>query len=321
MLLAALGALVGTSLPLRAANSPVTGAYPQLDTSARGTALGGDVVALTSGSDAVYWNPAGLLSLEHKEISFSYSDLFGLGLVKHTVAQFGWPHLGHKFEWQGDHIQKVNLPPPANLAFGLGWSAVTAGLDSRNYVETQLALSFAWRMASGTQFGLTYRLLKAQSSADSTADGTGSALDFGMQRRLGDFRIGLAAANLTSSTNWKKGRLQGVEIPEESDPLAQRWSAGLAWVPKHHPIAATFQGDWAGGGFARVQYGAGLEWNPAKVLILRVACRDRQDVLGSRTEMSGGLGFRVKEWQFDYGWQDSARDLGATQRWSAAVNF
>ena len=173
-----------------------------MDTSARGTALGGNLVALTSGSDAVYWNPAGLLSLEQRELSFSYSDLFGVGLVTHSVAQFGWPFMGHRVEWQGDHIRKVSLPPPATKAIGLGWSSVTAGLDNSNYIETQLALAFAWRMGSGTQFGVTYRLLKAQSSADSTSDGTGQAVDFGVQRRLGTFRLGFAASNLSSSTNW-----------------------------------------------------------------------------------------------------------------------
>ena len=57
------------------------------------------------------------------------------------------------------------------------------------------------------------------------------------------------------------------------------------------------------------------------MLALRLACRHREDDLGGRNELSGGAGFHLKEWHFDYGWQDSARDLGATQRWSAAFNF
>ena len=38
-------------------------------------------------------------------------------------------------------------------------------------------------------------------------------------------------------------------------------------------------------------------------------------------EWSAGAGFRVRAWQFDYAWQDNARDLGGTQRWSAGVRF
>jgi hypothetical protein len=301
---------------------PYGGGFPSLDTSARGTAMAGNLVALAGGSEALYWNPAGLLNLERKEISLTYSDLFGLGLVTHTVAQFAWPHLGSEVRWEGGRIRNVPLPPPARRAFGLGISALRGDLGTKHYLEAQFAAGYAFRLPDGTQAGLVYRYLRAQTGADTTGDGSGHAVDLGLQHRIGSFCFGFDAANLASWMSWQEGRSKsGEALPEESDPLPSRWGAGIGWTPKGQPIAATLQINWAGSAFALVQTGAGVEWRALGPLTLRGAYRRRQDDLGGRNEWSAGAGFRVGSFLFDYGWLTNARDLGPTHRWSAAFGF
>jgi hypothetical protein len=298
------------------------GGFPSLDSSARGTAMAGNLVALASGSDALYWNPAGLLNLERKEISLTYSDLFGLGLVTHTVAQFAWPHFGSEVRWDGARILNVPLPPPARRAFGLGLSALRGDLGADHYLEAQFAAGYAFRLPGGTQAGVVYRYLRAQTGADTTGDGSGHAIDLGFQHPLGAFRLGFNAANLASWMSWQEGRAKsGETIPEESDPLPVRWGAGLGWIPKSRPLAATVQMQWAGSAFAHVQTGAGVEWRAVGPLTLRGAFRRRYDDLGGRNEWSAGAGVRVGSFVLDYGWLTNGRDLGPTHRWSAAFGF
>ena len=98
LLLMVLGGLALAFGPSLAAG-PVTGGFPRLDGSARGTALGGNLVALAEGADAISWNAAGLLSVSRREISLTYADLFGLGLVTQSGVQFAWPRRRREIEW------------------------------------------------------------------------------------------------------------------------------------------------------------------------------------------------------------------------------
>src|SRR5438105_3485045 len=47
-----------------------------LPVGARGSALGGTVVSDVSGSEAIYWNPAGLTSVERPEVLFTHTNYF-----------------------------------------------------------------------------------------------------------------------------------------------------------------------------------------------------------------------------------------------------
>lgn len=292
--------------------------FPKLDSSARGTGLGGNMTALASGSEALLWNPAGLLDLARRELTFTYSDLFGLGLVRQTVAQFGWPRLAKEVRWDRDRFRKVPLPPPARSAFGLAVSSLRADLGDGSYHETEIALAYAWRLPLDVLAGADYRYLTS-GSGYATTGGSGHAVDLGMQRPLGPLRLGLSAANLVSVMNWDEE--SGTRSTEEDEPLPQRWSVGLAYASPHWPLLAALQGDWRGASFNRQQAGMALEWRPHTVLALRGAVRSREDALGSRTEWSAGMGLRIREYRFDYGWQESARDLGQTHRWSGALNL
>lgn len=299
------------------ASGTLTGGFPRLDPGARTTALGGNLVALTDGCESIRANPAGLLGLSRREAAFTYSDLFGLGLVTQSSAQLGWPRARRDVRWENGRIQRVSLPPPAERALGLDVSTLRGDLTGETYLELQAGVAYAWRLTDRTRAGLAYRLLIAQSGFKGTG-GDGHALDLGVQRPLGPLTLGLQAANFVSTTRWA-GSPDGTRYTALDEPLARRWSLGLAWQAPRRGIAATVQADWEGDGFRARQRGAGLEWKPMRALALRAGYRARRDVLGWRGEPSGGVGITAGGFRLDYGWQPGGRDLGETHRWTAGV--
>lgn len=297
-----------------AALDPV-GGFPRLDPSARGTGLGGNMVAVGNGSEALLSNPSGLMYVDSRELEFTYSDLFSLGLVRQTVVQFAWPRMGKEIRWEKDRFRQFP-PPPARQAIGVAVSNLRADAGDGAYHETQIALAYAWRLPVGLLAGADYRFLTA-GSALATTGGSGHALDFGLTREIGSFRLGLSAANLVSIMNWDEEG--GTRSIEDDAPLPLRWSAGLAYGSCRWPVLVLAQVDLKGSSAALTQTGFGLEWRPHPVLALRGALRQREDEIGSRNEWSAGAGFRLKEIHIDYGWQQSAHSLGQTHRWSAGV--
>jgi hypothetical protein len=303
-------ALAGSSGPA-CASGTLTGAFPRLDTAARATALGGNLVSLADGCEAIDANPAGILGLDRREAAFTYSDLFGLGLVTQGSAQLVWPRVRREVSWEDGRIRRVPLPPPAERALGLEVSTLRGDLGSDTYLELQASLAYAWCLTEHTRTGLAYHLLFAQTDIKATG-GNGHALDLGLQRGLGPLILGLQAANFVSTTRWTgSSTLAG--------PLSRRWSLGLAWRMPARGLAATVQADWEGDSFRARQRGAGLEWRPWRALALRAGVRGRQDSLGWRREWSAGLGLRAGGFRLDYGWQPNGHDLGETHRWTAGI--
>jgi hypothetical protein len=299
------------------AGGTLTGGFPRLDPGARATALGGNLVALADGCESIRANPAGLLGLARREAAFTYADLFGLGLVTQGSAQLGWPRARRDVQWQNGRIERVSLPPPAERALGLDVSTLRGDLTGETYLELQAGVAYAWRLTDRTRAGLAYRLLFAQSGFKGTGC-DGHALDLGVQRPLGPLTLGLQAANFVSTTRWA-GSPDGTRYTGLDEPLARRWSLGLAWQAPLRGIAATVQADWEGDGFHTRQRGAGLEWKPVRALAVRAGYRARRDVLGWRSEPSGGVGVTAGGFRVDYGWQPGGHDLGETHRWTAGV--
>ncbi len=299
------------------AGGNVTGAFPRLDPGARATALGGNLVALADGCEAIRANPAGLLGLARREAAFTYSDLFGLGLVTQGSAQLGWPRMRKEVRWEEGRIRRIPLPPPADRAVGLDVSTLRGDLGAERYLELQVGLAYAWRMSDRTRAGLAYRLLVAQSGFQDSG-GSGHAFDLGLQRPLGPLVLGLHAANLFSTTRWDADG-DGTASAGLDEPLARRWSLGLGWTSTARRISATAQADWEGDSFQARQAGTALEWWPVRAVALRAGHRARHDSFEWRSEWSGGLGVSISGFRLDYGWQPSAYDLGDTHRWSAGV--
>lgn len=309
----ALAALLSVSLPYAVA-APVAvrgGAFPELETSARAMALGGNLSALADGSDALSGNPAGLLALADREVSVGYADLFGLGLVRHTSAQLAWPRLRRETLWESGEIRTRRRPPPAGSALALGASHlgtdVEVATNDANYGETQFALAGAWLVRPGLRAGLGLRFLWAQSSLPQFA-AQGQTLDFGLLQRTGAIEWGLSVRNLASGVNWERG---------DDDGLEQRWHAGAAW--RAGPGSFGVSGSWRGPEFTFDLTSAQAEVRPMRALALRAALRRREESVGTATEWSAGAGVAARGFRFDYARRSAAHGLGDTDRFSVGL--
>ncbi len=315
--------LLAVLLGILCATPPVSAewsaAFPALDDGARGMALGGNLTAIAEGSEALSWNPAGMLSLEQREVSFTWSDLFGLDLVQHTVVHFAWPFRRHTIRWEDGEIRREALPPPASRALGMFVSSLRCELDEGSYREMQFGLGLAWAVRAGIHAGATARFQTTQ-TGHTGPEGSGMAVDVGVQRGWRGFRAGITARNLASTMDWKEPSDAPAGL-DADDPLPPRWSSGLAWSPRGDLATLAVSGDWMRGSFSRVQYATGLELRPLDPLTLRAGWRSRLDAVGERREFSAGIGVIVSGLAIDYAWRESGHDLGDTHRWSASLGL
>ena len=288
------------------------GGFSEIPGSARGSALAHAVVAFPGASDAAYWNPAGLLSLDRREVSFTYADLFQLGLVRQTSVHFGWPILEKDYEWNDEGLRTIVKPAPAKRTFGLLVSSLNGDLEGGSYSETQVGLLYAWRLPAGLHAGAALRFLSANSDvADLSA--SGRAVDLGVLRRVGPIDVGFLARNLVASVDYNAG---------EDEPPPLRWHVGAAWQPAFAPLRAGIEwsGDTETSDYTRL--GGGLEWTPVSEVTLRGGLARHEDPLGSELAPSAGVGLRWREFAVDYAFTAAVTGRpDETHRWSASLGL
>lgn len=294
------------------------GAFAALDPSARATAWGVSSVVLTERSESGRLNPAGLLRLAEREVSVSYADLFGLGLVSQTQVHAGFVFARYDYVHEGASIEKKRLPPPGRLAFGLSIAQLRGdvgfegdNLPQTTYSENEVGLSLAWRSYRGTYVGAQLRLLSADSDLEATK-ASGNTVGLGVQRDFGAFRLGATADNVFGSLDWDEG---------VDEPLPRRYSVGLAWFGFDSRLRLA--GAWSalGEDGKGSTVGGAFDWRPYDVCSLRGGLDQVTDVGGTEWEPSAGLGFTWQGLTIDWGFRPNGNDLGTTHRWSASVEI
>lgn len=135
----------------------------------RGTAMGGAVVANTSGVEALFWNPAGIAGLEGTEVMFTHQpyladidvNFFGVG---HTIEGFGTFGLTAKIVSIGKIEETTEAQPE-----GTG-SVYEPTLSV-------IGVTYGSVLTSNVQFGVTAQLINERIFEVSA---TGVAFDFGV---------------------------------------------------------------------------------------------------------------------------------------------
>ena len=134
----------------------------------RGTAMGGSVLSTVSGVESMYWNPAGLASLEGTEVMFTHLpyiadiDMNYVGFAT-NIENFGTIGAGAKILSIGDMIETTEDDPDGT---GRVFSPTL----------TVLNLSFAKIMTANVQFGMSAMFIHENIFE---AQATGVAFDFG----------------------------------------------------------------------------------------------------------------------------------------------
>jgi hypothetical protein len=220
--LACTAAFMSAATPLVAQDDVATdGAiFLLLPVGGRAVGRGQAVVASVDGSEAVWWNPAGLARQEKRELAIHHSDPFFETSANALTIVVPSSLLGV-------------LAVSANIIdFGGGVQTDPLGneigtLTTRSYVY---AASYATTAGSRLNAGVTYKLLQfqvncsASCAAGSGANATTSAIDLGAQydlHGLAPLALGAAIRNLGPS-------LQVNDSPQR-DKLPARLQLGVRW--------------------------------------------------------------------------------------------
>lgn len=300
---------VGLAVSADAASKGQSGGqFLRVGAGARGPAMGGAFSPVADDASAIYWNPAGLSSLEKREVSLAYNAYF-----KDTAAQFlGYAH------------------PMRHGTFGLGVSmfgvkdidkrSATGGdadtADLGQFDTKDIAVSFGWasRMNLGAgrlKWGAAAKYISSDLESKTARTG---AVDLGLMynfREDGGLTASLAVLNLGGSLKFDK----------ESDPLPLNVKPGVAWkrdVGGMGKLTLALDADLlVNDGIAYVQ--PGLEWWAHPLLALRTGYQfGRDEDAGSG--FGAGIGLRLLPFMMDYAFVPYG-DLGDTHRISLGVKF
>ena len=293
--------------PASLARAESVGAFPNLEPWPATLALGGAPKALGVGVEAVLENPTGMLRGEGRALGFSHASLFAGGLVHHQTAAVLLPFFGEENVWREGQV--VPGRGPVHSAVGLAVTNLGAELPGTDtYGETQIALAYARRVSSAIQAGVRLRFLQARSTVDGS-EGTGTAIDIGLEGDHGGWRIGGVARALYSHVNWDRS-IDG-PVPTGFDASVER---------QIRPDLRALIGTSLGSSGSPARLALGLAWRvPGTPLILMAGPAWRDDLVESRGELAAGMSLRIGPLEVDYGMRTGPDALGEIHRFGLEV--
>jgi hypothetical protein len=145
---------------------------------ARSLGMGSAFVAISDDATAIYWNPAGLASLEKNELQIQHAEQFG-GSVDHDVFMLASPFPVGGFgigliRLGVDGIKLTSLEDPGNPA-GPDNRPVVTGVESTT--DYSLYLSYGRSVRPDLTVGASFKLIWRNLAV---GDGSGYGIDLGL---------------------------------------------------------------------------------------------------------------------------------------------
>ncbi len=288
---------------------------------ARGTAMGGSVVADVSGIEAIYWNPAGLADMRGTEAMFSYQpyladiDINFAGMAT-NIEGFGTIAASAKIVSIGDMEETTQDYPD-----GTG----------RIFSPTLSVLSVAYSrvMTNRVMFGVTGKFIH-EKIFEVSASGVAFDIGFIYKPDWYGISMGLAVKNYGPEMQFG-GKGFGREVDERlAEPealkfdLPSSFTLGLAWDAYNlGDHLATITGNFVSNNYSQdvVQGGAEYVYNDQFAVRVGYNYSDQDDWLYGFT-VGGGLSydFSGTKLTFEYTWMET--DIfDANQFFTAKVAF
>jgi hypothetical protein len=275
--LALLTALAGAAWAGNEGRKGTSGAHElAIPVGPRGTALGGTVVGDVDGVEAVFWNPAGLSTLEGTQALFSHTQYFAdmklnYAAVATRMGDFGVVGLNAKVLSIGDLIVTTEDAPDG-----------TGEIISPTF--TVLGLSLARQFTDRVMFGGTINLVNERILNTSAS---GVAFDFGVQYVTGwrGLKLGMAMKNFGTSMEFNGDDFETNLRPPDTDPTAAnrtfRSTSATFEMPSYFTLAASYDvfaapemklaamGSFQNNNFFGDNVTGGLEWAYRNTFALR----------------------------------------------------
>ncbi len=196
--------IIGTQCVFASAPKMGTSAATELliPMGARNVSLAGSNIANVSGSEAIYWNPAGLANINSGEVTFSYMDYFADMKVTYLAS--------------GIHAGKIGVIGISAQVFNIGEISVTTfeapdgtgEIISPNYMT--FGLTYSKRFTDRILFGTNAKVITERIG---TMSANGAAFDFGLQY-LTPFGIGFGVTLKNFGTQMQ---FDGTAVEFDSD--------------------------------------------------------------------------------------------------------
>jgi len=262
----------------------------QFQLGARPMGMGGAFAAIANDANAIFWNPAGIATIQRQEITSMYSDPYGLGLTQ--------SYLGYV------------LPFTDNQAAAADW--MHYGLDDTElgYREDNFHMAYGLRLPWNFSVGAKVKYV----DRDITLDGT----SYGKSNGFG-FDIGILATPIENLRLAFVGYdLGGTSVTYDNDVTEeiypQKFRFGVAYSPLEGMLFAADLDD-------RFHFGAEF-WLTSMLAARAGLQKDLESVDGYNRSPIYSMGFsaRYRFLQFDYAIEDDP-DLPVTHRFGVSFYY
>jgi hypothetical protein len=296
-----------------------SGQFLKIGIGARAEGLGESFVAMANDPSAIYWNPAGLASIQRQEVELSH---------------VGWPG-----DINYEHITWVVPSKRFGGSFGLQFGVLSTRIDETSelqpfgtgrdfgYSDAVAGFAYSRRWTDKLLVGAGLKYVHEDLASDIGGPTTSSVLfDLGSIFYLGYGSVRIA----TSLTNFGSGmRPSGNYVSPYTGetrsydsfdpPIMFRY--GVAFEPienSHHRLTTSFEMNQPADNSLRAK--AGLEWTIGGALALRTGYNFNADEL----KFSAGAGVNANlgntQGTVDYAYTDGGA-LGAISRLSLGIRF
>ena len=296
-----------------------SGTFLKIGVGARAVGLGESFVAVANDPSAIYWNPAGLASVQRQEIEFSHVAWPGDINYEHIAWVVPAPHLGGSLAFQFG-VLSTQLDETSELRpFGTG--------RSFNYYDMVAGAAYARRWTDKLLVGAGIKFVREDLGSQVEGPTTNAVLfDLGSIYYLGygSVRIATSLTNfgpqLTPSGSYVSPYTGEVRSYDGFDPpLMFRY--GLAFEPLENATQRlTTSLEFNQPADNRQLMKAGLEWTWKRRLALRTGYSFNADQL----KFSAGAGLYASIGQtqatVDYAYTEGG-ELGAINRLSLGLRF
>ncbi len=251
---------------------------------ARGNALSGSAISLSSGVDAIYWNPAGLaggLGTSGGEALFSHTswiadmaiDYFGVGVGIGEIGSLGLTLKSLNF----GTIKETTEDFPDGTGNTFSPTYLTLGLTYSKQLTDRISVGFTMKYISETIM---------RTSAQGIAIDGGVIYNVTGHSPLEGLRFGAVIKNIGPNMEFTGGNLERDVVPPQSDPNAK--SEPMAFKSQSFELPSTFElglsydlniagnnritvfGTFQNANFSNDQYRGGLEYAFNEQLFLRI---------------------------------------------------
>jgi len=280
--------------------APVNAGDPQggreslflLGTGVRAVGMGGAFTAVSNDASAIYWNPAGLASLQYRELSIMHVSLWED--TRYQFAGFAWPILDFGTIGAGGVILGTD-----NIEFRDQYGP----LGEHDYSTGQYWVSYGRGLMRNLSCGVNLKVL-SQSLGDYSS--TTAAMDIGLLYDFRDFMsIGLNLQDILS------GDLKLSQV-EESIPYNIKGGVALRYFSDDGRYGVTAAGDVDLTEEQPAKVHLGIEAKIAEYIFARAGY--------DRDEITFGGGVKYKLAAFDYAYKDN-EILGGTHRIGLSLFF